>query len=350
MGVPLEWNLVMIYGAWVLFGVHGSVAIASIADPALWGWLVAFHVVLPLYGSLVPRHVSFLLSMRYYAGNWAYGVWLFRGDSVDRLDRLTKASPGVRQQLGLLYDDDTIDALLSKVMAFRAMHLQGRALRHLLPRAVDDIDAYTWMDGEVVAGLALGWNFGEGHLSNERLLSRIQAVCGFAPGELRCIFVESQPNPSAPGRLAHRRRRHRTRGRRHAADRDPAPGSALGLGSPRLAVGAPVADRDPLAGLDLNLLRVLDVLLVQQSTTRAAAVLGLTQSAVSRAPGAPAGAARRSDPGAVRQRHGAHRHGRGPRGRGPHRAVGSAGRTAVRRLLRSRHRGTGLHDLVGGSG
>ncbi len=39
----------------------------------------------------------------------------------------------------------------------------------------------------------LGWNFGEGHLHQEQLLSSVQAQCGFAPGELRCIFVEAQP-------------------------------------------------------------------------------------------------------------------------------------------------------------
>jgi len=39
----------------------------------------------------------------------------------------------------------------------------------------------------------LGWNFGDGHLHDERLLAAVQAQCGFEAGELRCIFVESQP-------------------------------------------------------------------------------------------------------------------------------------------------------------
>lgn len=193
MGVPLEWNVVMIYGAWVLFGVHAGTSALALGSPLLWGWLLGFHLALPLLGSLFPRHVSFLLSMRYYAGNWAYSVWLFRGDSARRLDRLTKWAPDVRDQLSLLYDTDTVDALLSKVMAFRAMHLQGRALRALIPRAIDDPEAYTWFDGEVIAGMVVGWNFGEGHLSQEQLLDAIQAQCGFEEGELRCIFVESQP-------------------------------------------------------------------------------------------------------------------------------------------------------------
>ncbi|MEZ4238699.1 MAG: LysR family transcriptional regulator [Myxococcota bacterium] len=44
-------------------------------------------------------------------------------------------------------------------------------------------------------------------------------------------------------------------------------------------------DADPLEGLDLNLLRTLDVLLEERSVTRAAAVLGRSQPAVSHALG-----------------------------------------------------------------
>src|SRR5258708_21202472 len=78
-------------------------------------------------------------------------------------------------------------------MGFRLMHLHGRALPELLPMAVDRFEDYQWVDGEVVAGLVLGWNFGEGHLHNEQLLEEVQQQCQFDEGELRCIFVESQP-------------------------------------------------------------------------------------------------------------------------------------------------------------
>ncbi len=78
-------------------------------------------------------------------------------------------------------------------MAHRFMHLEGRPLLEALPRAVDDIDDYEWMDGEVVGGMVLGWNFGDGHLNDEQLLDAVQAQCGFEPGELRVVMVESQP-------------------------------------------------------------------------------------------------------------------------------------------------------------
>jgi transmembrane protein DUF3556 len=63
----------------------------------------------------------------------------------------------------------------------------------LIPKALDRYEDFTHVDGELVAGLALGWNFGDGHLHSEQLLGAIQAQCGFDPGELRCIFVEAQP-------------------------------------------------------------------------------------------------------------------------------------------------------------
>ncbi len=194
MGVPIEWNVIMVYGGFVLFGHFAGVDALGIDSP----WLVAFLffalVGVPLFGNLVPSRASFLCSMRYYAGNWAYSVWLFEGDSSKKLDtHLTKVAPRVQDQLRRFYDEDTITATISKVMAFRAMHLHGRCLQILLPKAVDDIDDYEYLDGELVAGVVIGWNFGEGHLHNLQLLEAIQEQCEFEEGELRCIFVESQP-------------------------------------------------------------------------------------------------------------------------------------------------------------
>jgi hypothetical protein len=194
MGVPIEWNVLTVYGAAFLFGERAAASLGPWTEqPLLAGVLALSLLAIPLAGNLFPHRVSFLPSMRYYAGNWAYSVWLFRGDASKKLDELVKPAPNVREQLASMYDDDQIDGLMSKVIAFRSMHLHGRALQRLLPKAVDDIELYEWLDGEIVAGLALGWNFGDGHLHDERLLRAIQAQCRFEPGELRCIMVESQP-------------------------------------------------------------------------------------------------------------------------------------------------------------
>ena len=39
----------------------------------------------------------------------------------------------------------------------------------------------------------VGWNFGDGHLHDERLIAAVQRRLNFAPGELVVAFVESQP-------------------------------------------------------------------------------------------------------------------------------------------------------------
>jgi hypothetical protein len=193
LGVPIEWNVMVVYGAFALFWAHPDVTVLDLGSPALAVFLIAMLIGAPLVGNLAPGRLSFLLAMRFYAGNWAYGVWLFRGDSYRKLDQLTKAAPWVHDQLSRFYDRSTAIGLLGKVMGFRLMHLQGRALAELLPKAVDRFEDYEYIDGEIVGGLVLGWNFGDGHLHREPLLAAVQAQCGFAPGELRCIFVEGQP-------------------------------------------------------------------------------------------------------------------------------------------------------------
>ncbi len=73
------------------------------------------------------------------------------------------------------------------------MHSHGRAINGLLPHAVDDVEEYHVREGELIAGVVLGWNFGDGHLHNHHLLEAVQERCHFKPGELRVITLESQP-------------------------------------------------------------------------------------------------------------------------------------------------------------
>jgi len=194
MAVPIEWNVMVVFGGLFLFGLHPEVGPLSVGSPVLAVFLIVSAVIVPLVGNLRPSAVSFLMAMRYYAGNWAWSVWLFRGDAADKLDQhIPKAGAHPEKQLARFYGPDTIVGLMSKVAAFRAMHLHGRALSLLLPKAVDDIDAYAYAEGEIIAGMVLGYNFGEGHLHDHRLLAAVQDACGFESGELRHICVEGQP-------------------------------------------------------------------------------------------------------------------------------------------------------------
>ena len=193
MGVPIEWNAMVVYGAFALFWSHPDVSVLQLGNPLLAVVLVALLIGVPLLGNLFPHRLSFLLAMRYYAGNWACSVWLFRGESHRKLRQVKTSARWVYDQLDSFYDRATAVGLVGKVMGFRLMHLHGRALPLLIPRAVERLEDYEYLDGEIVAGLVLGWNFGDGHLHDERLLGVLQAQCGFEPGELRCIFIESQP-------------------------------------------------------------------------------------------------------------------------------------------------------------
>ena len=77
------------------------------------------------------------------------------------------------------------------MISFRMMHLPGRALQDLIPKTVENIDDYHWFEGETIAGEVIGWNFGDGHLHQEKLLASVQKRCNFESGELRVIMVES---------------------------------------------------------------------------------------------------------------------------------------------------------------
>lgn len=196
VGVPIEWNFVMVYGGIFLFYLHPEVTPLDLDSAPVAVLLVVTCLVVPIVGNFFPAKVSFLLAMRYYAGNWPISIYLFRDESYRKLDKLVKAAPWIDDQVAQMQPD--LDPsmrrfALSTVVAFRLLHLHGRALHTLLPRVVDDVERYRWVDGEMIAGLALGWNFGDGHLHDEQLVRALQTQCGFEEGELRCIFLESQP-------------------------------------------------------------------------------------------------------------------------------------------------------------
>ncbi len=120
--------------------------LSTLDNPLLIAMIAVACVGLPLLGSLRPDKVSFLPSMRYYAGNWATTQWLFRkGSGAERRldERIAKPARLVGEQVAKIYDDPELaEYLLNKGLAFRAMHSHGRALNALLPHAVDDVEAY----------------------------------------------------------------------------------------------------------------------------------------------------------------------------------------------------------------
>ena len=179
MGVPMEWNLFMLFGLCFLFGEYGDYPLGNLDHPLLWLLLILIGVVIPVVGNLRPDKISFLPSMRYYAGNWATTMWLFRKDTgaEEKFDReIYKVAPIAVEQLAKTYDADTANYILEKGLAFRAMHSHGRALNALFARAAapGDVDDYFVREGEVISGIVTGWNFGDGHFHHEQLLDAVR--------------------------------------------------------------------------------------------------------------------------------------------------------------------------------
>ena len=90
--------------------------------------------------------------------------------------------------------------LLNKGLGFRALHSHGRALNGLLPHAVDEVDDYDAREGELISNIVNGWNFGDAHFHGKQLLEAVQERCGFAPGDVRVIELESEPTAGGRGR------------------------------------------------------------------------------------------------------------------------------------------------------
>lgn len=195
-GAPLEWNVFMSFAVWSLFVQQAELGLGDVDNLLPIALLAGTVVAIVAYGNVRPDKVSFLPAMRYYAGNWDTSQWCFTDSGLDKLRQRTKrAAPLPFDALEAFYGKEQMDLPIWIGYAFRAMHTHGRALVTLMPRAcapLDDLEV-TIVEGELVAGVTLGWNFGDGHFHNEQLLAALQARCQFEPGELRVIILEAQP-------------------------------------------------------------------------------------------------------------------------------------------------------------
>lgn len=197
LAVPLEWNLLFMFATVFLFlGFPAGQGYGVFDFAPMWGLgLVAAGLVFfPVLGNLRPDLVSFLPSMRQYAGNWASALWAFAPGAEQKLDRVYRPTTNQVVQLQQFgYDAATSEIMVQKAIAFRSMHSQGRGLFSLLYRTLPDIDTRTVREAEWVCNSLIGFNFGDGHLHNAALVEAVQKQCHFAPGELVVVWVESQP-------------------------------------------------------------------------------------------------------------------------------------------------------------
>jgi len=197
LAVPLEWNVLFGYAAVFLFAgfpAGSGYAVADMSAPWLTAVVVAGLLFFPVLGNLRPDLVSFLPSLRQYAGNWASAVWAFAPGAEEKLNAVKRPTGNqVDQLVAFGYEPRWADVTMQLTIAWRTMHSQGRGLFSLLLRHLPDIDARTVREGEFACNSLVGFNFGDGHLHNADMIAAVQAQAGFEPGELVVAWVESQP-------------------------------------------------------------------------------------------------------------------------------------------------------------
>ena len=91
MGVPLEWNVFMIFGVLSLFVGHAELGLSDLTTPLPVRCCSRVLASIVVLGNLFPRKISFLPGMRYYAGNWDTTLWCIK-PSAERQDRARHSS------------------------------------------------------------------------------------------------------------------------------------------------------------------------------------------------------------------------------------------------------------------
>ena len=196
MGVPLEWNVFMIFSVLALFVGHAAVGITDLSTP----WPVVLFAVLVCsvtLGNLFPRKVSFLPGMRYYAGNWDSSLWCIKPSASEKIAKNLVAIASMPQaQLEKVYGSPEAAQVLQYLgYSFRCFNTHGRMMYTLAHRAMagEPESGYVMTDGERICSTAIGWNFGDGHMHNEQLIAAMQRRCHFEPGEVRVVLIDAQP-------------------------------------------------------------------------------------------------------------------------------------------------------------
>jgi hypothetical protein len=196
MGVPLEWNVFMMFSVLALFVGHAHVGLTDMTTPLP---IVLFVVVAGtvVIGNLFPRKVSFLPGMRYYAGNWDTGLWCMKPSAEQKIaDNIVSIASMPAAQMEKFYGSkETAEMYLYMGYAFRSFNTHGRAMFTLAHRAMagQNEDEYMLTDGERICSTAIGWNFGDGHMHNEQLIEALHERCNFEPGEIRILLLDAQP-------------------------------------------------------------------------------------------------------------------------------------------------------------
>jgi hypothetical protein len=136
IGGAVEWNLLFAYATIFLFWGFPNwkgYGIADMSSPWLTVVILAALCFFPVLGNLRPDLVSFLPSMRQYAGNWASAVWAFAPGAEAKLNRVTRSARNqVDQMVDFGYEPLWSEILVQHMIAWPAMHSQGRGMYSVL--------------------------------------------------------------------------------------------------------------------------------------------------------------------------------------------------------------------------
>jgi hypothetical protein len=197
MGVPLEWNVFMIFGVLWLFVTHANLGLADLNNPVPVAILFVVIAGIVILGNLLPRKISFLPAMRYYAGNWDTALWCIKPSANEKIERgLVAIASMPTSQLERFYgSEEQAQIYLHMGYAFRGFNTHGKALLTLVHRALAGRNEgdYIITEGERLCSTAIGWNFGDGHMHNEQLIAAMQERCHFEPDEVRVVLLDAQP-------------------------------------------------------------------------------------------------------------------------------------------------------------
>src|SRR5206468_1324834 len=80
-------------------------------------------------GELRPDLVSFLPSLRQYAGNWASAMWMFAPGAEAKLnEHIIKPALMQKDQLSAIYGEEAAEVVMQQLLGWRSLHSQGRGL------------------------------------------------------------------------------------------------------------------------------------------------------------------------------------------------------------------------------
>jgi hypothetical protein len=197
LAVPLEWNVFFMFVVAFLFGNFSAGDGYGVGDMTPYLLVIVICVALApiILGALRPQYVSFLVGMKQYAGNWAAATFSFRNKSMeDRINqKIVKAADNQIDQIEPLFGKEISEIFIQKAVAFRMMHPMGRMHISALMRHTESLDDRVQREGEFVSNVLTGWNFGDGHCLDERLIAALQERCQYEPGDVVVAWTESQP-------------------------------------------------------------------------------------------------------------------------------------------------------------